>query len=39
MEDYGCACDCLDCKKYYACQSDLKIDEDTRNFWLNERKI
>ncbi|NLB78073.1 MAG: hypothetical protein GX796_04285 [Clostridiaceae bacterium] len=33
-----CNCNCIDCNLYYSCTSELKIDENTREFWLSERE-
>mgnify|MGYP001197258299 FL=1 len=42
IQDYyepevNCDTNCLDCKSYYICESSFKLDEQTRDFWLNER--
>ena len=34
--DY-CDTNCIDCSSYYDCESPFKLDEQTMNFWLNER--
>lgn len=35
--DQICDGNCLDCKHYYQCESEMKITEQDRDFWLNER--
>ena len=33
-----CTTDCVHCVSYYRCTSEMKLDEHTRDFWLNEEK-
>lgn len=33
-----CDTNCIDCKYYYSCESETKLEESTRDFWLNERE-
>ena len=34
-----CTTDCIHCKSYYACESAMKLDAETRDFWLNEEEV
>ena len=38
MNEVVCNGDCMDCKRYFNCESDIKLDEETCNFWFNERE-
>lgn len=33
-----CDTNCIECKSYYVCESKLKLEDETRDFWLNERE-
>jgi len=33
-----CDTNCVDCKRYYSCKSEMKLEEAIRDFWLNERE-
>jgi hypothetical protein len=35
--EVNCDTHCIDCSSYYDCESPFKLDEQTINFWLNER--
>lgn len=39
IEEAGsCDCNCLDCKTYYNCESELRLEEATRDYWLSQRE-
>lgn len=40
MNNFKIECDtnCIDCKYYYSCVSEMKLEEETRDFWLSERE-
>jgi len=33
-----CTTDCLTCKNYYRCESPMRLSEEDRDFWLDERE-
>ena len=35
---FECDTNCVDCLNYYACDRPTKLEEETRNFWLDERE-
>ena len=32
-----CDCNCIDCERYYKCDSKLKISEEDRDYWQSQR--
>lgn len=35
---FTCDTNCLDCPNWHRCESPMKLEEETRDFWLNERE-